>query len=1100
VIFGFNLRGTAMRLPPNSARAAVRFAGLALLAFGLLGTAAAETPVDKGPPALKHLKYRSVGPAAGGRVCRVTGVPGDPLVYYTATASGGVWKSSDGGLTWKPIFDDQPTATAGSIAVAASNPNILYVGSGETNLRGNIVAGNGIYKSGDAGKTWTHVWKQEGQIGTMAIHPTNADIAFAAVLGHAFGPNPERGIYRTTDGGKTWTQVLKKDADSGASDVCIDPTNPQVVFAGLWQARRKPWEMTSGGPGSGLYVSHDGGDTWKQLGPPAGGAGAEVEGPGKGLPAGPWGKVAVAVSPANSQRVFALIEAEKGGLYRSDDGGDNWRLVNGTPNLRQRAFYYMTLTLDPKNPDVVWAPQVQLLKSIDGGRTFNTVRGPHHGDHHDLWIDPTNPRRMINGNDGGLDVSTNGGESWYSPPLPISQFYHVAADNRVPYHVSGAMQDLGTASGPSNSLNAAGIARSDWRNVGGGEAGFTAPDPFNPEVIYAGEYGGVITRYDDKARASYDVSIYPAVAVGKGGEELKYRFQWTAPILASRHEAGVVYHGSNVLFKSSDGGKNWLAISGDLTRNDKSKQKWSGGPITGDNTGVEIYCTVFALAESPKDKTILWAGSDDGLVQLSRDSGKTWTNVTGNIKGLPEWGTISCIETSPFEAGTAYVVADAHRLDDSRPYLFKTTDFGQTWKSLVGNLPQDVCLHAVREDPRSEGLLFAGTDRGVAFSSDGGTNWQQLRLNLPTVPVHDLVVKEDDLVVGTHGRSIWILDDLTAVRGLTAKLAAEDMHFFAPRSVIQWHYYRAQPGAGVGANPPRGAVLTYYLKAKPKGALSLEVLDSQGKEVTKLSSKRETSSVPEEAAEALAEMGRRRGGKTRLTTEVGVNQVVWDMTYDGPSATVAGAVGWPPPLPLGPAILPGTYTLKLTAGGKTQTQSLTVNPDPRTKVQPAEREEQLRNALALRDDVARLAKIINQVRSLKEQITARNDLLKDNTKAEALVKLGKEMVEKLDSLEARLHNPKAKIPYDLLAQKGGAKLYSQLNNLYFLAIQSEGAPTQGLRESYSEQRRELYDLEGEFKTLTDGELARLNEMAKKLDLAGVLVPSGEGKKPMEEKP
>jgi photosystem II stability/assembly factor-like uncharacterized protein len=953
------------------------------------------------------------------------------------------------------------------------------------------VAGNGIYKSTDAGKTWKHVWKQEGQIGTMIVHPTNPNVAFAAVLGHAFGPNPERGVYRTTDGGQTWQQVLRKDADTGASDVCFDPANPQILFAGLWQARRRPWEMTSGGPGSGLYVSHDGGDTWKQLGPRAD---AEATGPGKGLPSGIWGKVGVAVSPADGQRVFALIEAEKGGLYRSDDGGENWRLINASPTLRQRAFYYTTLTLDPKNPDVLYAPQVGMLKSIDGGASFQRIRGAHHGDHHDLWIDPTNPQRMIDGSDGGVDVSANGGTSWYAPPLPIGQFYHVAADNRVPYHVSGAMQDLGTASGPSNSLNGGGIGRGDWRSVGGGEAGFTAPDPFDPEIIYGGEYGGVITRYDDRTRTANNVSVYPVVAVGKGGEELRYRFQWTAPILASRHEPGVVYHGGNVLFKSTDGGRHWAAISPDLTRNEKGKQKWSGGPITGDNTGVEIYDTIFALAESPRDKNLLWVGTDDGLVQVSRDGGKAWTNVTANVKGLPEWGTVACIEPSPFDAGTAYVVVDAHRLDDPRPYLFRTTDFGQTWMSLASGLPQDICLHAVREDPKCSGLLYAGTDRGVSYSTDGGGTWQALRLNLPTVPVHDLVVKDDDLVVGTHGRSIWILDDLTAVRGLTAQVAAEDVHFFPPRPVTLWHYHFGPTGPGAGANPPAGAVLQYYLKAKPKGPLTLEVLDGEGKHVTKLKSKPAT---PPKDASGSAETDT-DSGKAVLSQEVGVNRVVWVPTYDGPSATVAGAVGWPPPSDQGPTVLPGTYTLKLTADGKTLTQTIAVQPDPRSKVPASEREEQLKAALALRDDVARLARMVNQIRSLRQQITARNELLKDNTKAEPLRKLGKEVVEKLDSLEGRLHNPKARIPYDLLAQKGGAKLYSQLNNLYYQAIGSEGTPTQGLQEVYADYRQELHGLEGEFKNLTTGELARLNDLAKSLDLAGFLVPSSdkgpEGKK------
>src|SRR3954463_9371738 len=469
------------------------------------------------PKEFKALKYRNIGPAAGGRVSRVTGVAGNPMRYYAATASGGVWMSNDGGTSWKPIFDDQPISSIGAIAVAASDPNVIYVGSGEANIRGNVAAGNGIYKSIDAGKTWTHVWDQEGQIGTMAVHPKNPDIAFAAVLGHAFGPNPERGVYRTRDGGRTWQQVLKKDADTGASDVALDPSNPNVVFAGLWQARRRPWDLTSGGPGSGLYRSDDGGTTWKQL----------TE---KGLPTGPWGKIGVAVAPSDGRRVYALIEAEQGGLDRSGDGGETWSRASGDRGLRQRAWYYSTLTIDPRTPDVVWCPSVPMLRSIDGGKTFTPVRGFHHGDHHDLWIDPANPRRMINGNDGGVDISLNGGETWYAPPLPISQFYRIGVDTRNPYHIAGPMQDLGSIACPNNSLSASGIALGDWYNVGGGETGYTVSDPTAPDVVYAGEYAGVITRYDHRTRQARMVSGYVDNPSGHGAADMKYRFRWPAPI------------------------------------------------------------------------------------------------------------------------------------------------------------------------------------------------------------------------------------------------------------------------------------------------------------------------------------------------------------------------------------------------------------------------------------------------------------------------------------------------------------------------------------------------------------------------------------------
>ncbi len=1031
------------------------------------------------PPEFKNLKYRSIGPAAGGRVNRVAGIAGDPHTYYAATASGGIWKSNDGGLNWRPVFDDQPDSSVGSIAVVPSNPNVVYAGAGEANIRGNVVEGHGIYKSTDAGKTWQHVWKQRGQIGTIIVHPTNADVAFAAVLGHVFGPNSERGVYRTTDGGKTWQKVLYMGDDAGASDVCFDLNNPQILFAGLWQARRKPWEMISGGPASGLYISRDGGDTWKQLG------GAHVAPEQlKGLPPGIYGKIGVAVAPSDSRRVYALIEADKGGLFRSDDGGDTWRLVNATRTLRQRAFYYSTITPDPKNPDVVYCPNVPLLKSVDGGRTFQPMRGPHHGDHHDLWIDPTNPKRMINANDGGVDVTTNGGESWFAPPLPISQFYHIACDNRMPYHVHGAMQDLGTASGPSNSLAFGGIAPSDWISVGGGEAGHTASDPTNPNIVYAGEYGGYISRYDHRTRQARPISIYPITTVGKGGEELRYRFQWTSPIVVSPHDPKTVYHAGNVLFRTIDGGNSWAPASGDLTRNDKQKQKWSGGPITGDNTGVEVYCTIFALAEAPKERGVLWAGSDDGLVHVSRDNGKTWTNVTTNIPGMPEWGTVKCIEPGAAGGGTAYLVVDARRLDDPQPYLWGTDNYGQTWKRLMLKLPQDVPLHAVRQDPKQPGLLYVGTERGVIFSSDNGESWSRLGLNLPTVPVHDLVVKENDLVVGTHGRSIWVFDDLSPVRAFAKNgkaFATEELHLFAAQPATRWRYHRGNFARGAAENPPRGAVIYYYLKQKPKGELKLEIKDEQGRLVNTLTS-RADADAPDE------QMARFAAPRTRLTTEPGINRVAWDLSYAGPT-TIRGAVGWPGAPTSGPTVNPGTYQLTLSVDGHTQTGSVEIKPDPRAQAPASDLEAQLKLALAVRDQITHVSAMVGQLRSIRQQLTVRNEALRGNGRAESIVRQGKELLAKLDEVEGGLHNPKAEIPYDLLAHKGGARVYSQLAALFRFLTAADGAPTQGMREVFEEQLGEVKRLETELARLIREDLAKLNDETRRLELPGVVVPA-----------
>ena len=1064
---------------------------LLLLAFWPALALAQES--DQTPKALKNLKYRSIGPAAGGRVSQVAGVPGDPLTYYAATAMGGVWKSSDGGIHWEPIFDDQPVSSIGAIAVAPSDPNVVYVGSGEANIRGNVAAGNGIYVSTDAGKSWQHVWKQTGQIGAIAVHPTNADIAFAAVLGHVFGPNPQRGVYRTTDGGRSWQQVLAKDPDTGAIDVEINPQNPRIVYAALWQARRRPWEMTSGGPGSGLYRSTDGGDTWVRL---HDGKGSEL---GKGLPPGPWGRVGIAIAPSQPERVYAMIEAHQGGLYRSDDGGATWALVGSEPTLRMRPWYFSTLTVDPKNPDIVYVSQVYLQKSIDGGKTFRRVLGTHHVDHHHTWIDPHNPKRMIVANDGGVDVTVNGGKTWYAPALPICQFYHIACDNRTPYHVMGNMQDMGTAAGPSHSLSAEGLTLSHWYNVGGGETGYSVPDPSDPNIVYSGEYGGYLSRYDHRTKQVRPISPWPFNPSGIDPARLKYRFQWTAPVLISPHDPKTVYHAANVIFRTRNGGQDWEAISPDLTRDDKQKQQWSGGPITGDNTGVEVYCTVFALAESPvksKEPPLLWAGSDDGLVHVSRDGGKTWQNVTANIPGLPDWGTVRVIVASPHDAQTAYVVVDAHRLDDTRPYLWKTNDGGKTWVSLAAGLAQDVYLHVVREDPKQRGLLFVGTERGVAYSPDDGKTWHSLQLNLPTVAVSDLVVKNDDLVLGTNGRSIWILDNITSLRAWAKqsaepagkrrpaanpgppKLAYKQAHLFEPAPAIRWNLHTnvtAHTERYKADNPPDGAIIDYYLKAKLPDGLTLEILGPDGQRVAKFESGKE---APEPDA-TLPDGPPLERRVPRLKNEPGIQRFVWDMRHEGANP-IPGAKVDMGGLTEGPRVRPGVYTVKLTAAGQTQTAKLQVLQDPRALAHPTEKGDpaaQEALALQLRDQINRLTELTKQVRSLKAQIAARAKLLADDPDAAKLLAASKDFAKQLDELEEELHNPRAKVSYNILAQRGGAKLYSQLAWLYELVGMGDFGPTTPLRNQAAAHMQQLDQLSKRFDTLRTETLPKLNALA-----------------------
>lgn len=1039
---------------------------LALLvaAMPVVASAQPSSPAVEQPAAFAGLKYRLVGPMDGGRASRAAGVPGDPTTYYMATASGGVWKSTDGGVRWKSLFDDQPISSIGSLAIAPSDPNVIYVGSGEANIRGNVMPGNGIYRSTDAGKTWEHVWRQEGQIGTMAVHPTNPDVAYAAVLGRAFAANPERGVYRTRDGGKTWTQVLAKSDKAGASDIAIDRTNPRILFAGFWETRRYPWDLVSGGPGSGLYRSRDGGDTWSQL-------------TGSGLPPGIWGKVGVAVAPSNGHRVYAIIEADSGGLFRSDDGGDSWTRINASRMIRQRAWYYSTLTVNPANPDEVWIPQVPMIRSIDGGRTLTLVDGIPHGDNHDAWFDPLNPRRMIIANDGGAAVTVDGGESWLPGRPPIGQCYHIAADNRDPYHVACALQDYGTLQGPSNSLTTGGIGASLWHDVGGGEAGHIVSRADDPNIVFAGEYLGIITRYDHRTGQSRNVSAYPENPSGHGAEDARYRFQWTAPIAASPHDPDVIYHAAQVLFRTTDGGQTWTAISGDLTRNDKTRQRWAGGPITGDNTGVEFYSTIFAVAESPRQAGVIWTGSDDGLVHVTRDAGRTWTNVTKGMTGLPEWGTVSLIEPSPHDAATAYVVVKNYRLGDNAPYLYKTADFGATWKRLDAPLPRDTWLHAVREDPVRRGLLYLGTQSGVVFSRDDGATWQSLRLNLPTVQVADLIVKDNDLVLGTHGRGIWILDDLTPVREWPVA-PAPALHLFTPETATRWQRRGGTGDQTSGDDPPYGAAFTYFVRDSLTAPLLLEIRDQTGRLVRTLSS----VAKPKDGHSEYE-----REPEAELATTPGMHRVAWDLQTEGARRIPGGMIDTGDPA-YGPRVVPGTYRARLVSGAVSAEASVVVRADPRVTVSAADLAAQDAFTGELRDALNRLVDAVTRLREVRGQLVARDSALKANPAAADLLAESRVLREKLDSLEARFHNPDAEVTYDILAFRGGSKLYSRLTPLYNWASEGGGAPTQGMREIFAEQQKELGGYVGELRTLLETDLARINSLAARLGIQHIIVP------------
>ena len=912
-----------------------------------LAAPAADAPVAAPLDArFQDLAWRNVGPFRGGRALAVAGSPTEPNTFYFGAAAGGVWKTIDAGANWKPILDSQPVSSIGAVAVASSDPKVIYVGSGEGALRGNITWGNGVYRSGDGGKTWAHVGLEDTrQIGALIIDPKNPDHVLVAALGHAFGPNAERGVFRTLDGGKTWKKVLYRDENTGAVDITYDPTDPKIVYAALWQVRRQPWGFSSGGPGSGLFRSTDGGETWTEL-------------KGHGLPTGILGRIDVSVSAANPRRVFAMVEAKDGGLYRSDDGGETWKLISDDGRIRQRAWYFSKTYADPKSPDTVYVLNTGMLRSTDGGKTFSLVSATH-GDHHALWIDPTDPRRLINANDGGASISLDGGDTWSSQDnQPTAQFYHVATDNRFPYWLYGAQQDnsnLAVASFADEGV----IGPKSWYVAGGGESGFVVPDPRDPEIIYS-DAENQIGRFNHRTQQTQDISVYPVDNSGHPASELTHRFNWTAPLMLSPHDPDVLYAAAEAVFRSNDHGMSWTAISPDLTRNDKSKQTPSGGPLTKDITSVEYYDTVFALAESPVKKGLLWAGTDDGLVQLTTDGGGHWTNVTP--KDLPEWGTVSMIDPSPHDAQRAYVAVDRHKLDDIAPHAWKTRDGGKTWTLISAGLPSGAVVHAVREDPVRPGLLFAGTEIGVFVSFDDGSRWQSLQKNLPPSPVHDLLIKGDDLVVATHGRSFWILDNITPLRQAEAAQTS-DVALLKPQKALRLHYPDAVDSRHpVGQNPPAGAMIDYVLKAAPTAELTIDILDAQGHRMRHLSSTKTSKVIqPPEWPDQIVP-------SDLISARAGMNRLVWDLRMDDP-AQIPGAF-YSGSAPRGPLVPPGSYQVKLSVSGITRTETLEVVADPRVANAEPAIAEKIRLAVEVLHDNDALHTAVNAIRTARSDLAA----------------------------------------------------------------------------------------------------------------------------------
>jgi photosystem II stability/assembly factor-like uncharacterized protein len=1018
----------------------------------------------------KGMKYRLIGPFRGGRSLTAVGIPGDPTTYYFGGTGGGVWKSVDGAMTWSPVFDKEGTSSIGSIAVANSNPNVIYVGTGEACIRGNISHGDGVYKSLDGGKTWKNTGLRDSRaIGRVIVNPMNPDIAFVAALGHPYGPNPERGIFRTIDGGKTWEKVLYKDENSGGIDIAFDPHNPNILFASLWQARRTSWSMTSGGPGSGIYRSADGGTTWKRI-------------EEHGLPKGPYGRIGVAVA-ANSERVYALIEAHNpdGGLYRSDDGGESWQLINPSHSLWQRPWYYMHIIADPKDENDLYIMNVDAYASTDGGHLFNKVKVPH-GDNHGLWIDPENTHRMIAANDGGVTVTLDGGKNWTSQDnQPTAQFYHVITDSATPYRVYGPQQDSGTVAIASRSDDGA-IDRSDWYDVGGGEAGYIAPYPPDPNIVYAADYQGNITRYDKRIGQVKAITLQPELSDAYGAANLEHRFQWTAPVMISPHDPNTLYHAGERLFKTTDGGVHWQAISPDLTRNDKSKQKVSGGDITLDDSGTEYYDTIFALAESPITRGVLWAGTDDGLIQITRDEGQTWANITP--KELPEWSRISQIDPSPFDTGTAYVAADRHQSDDFHPYIYKTSDYGKTWTKLTNGIPDTAFVRVVREDPKKRGLLYAGTETGLYVSFNDGGTWRPLQLNLPTTPVHDLVVKGDDLVVATHGRAFWILDDLGPLRQFNEDVVKKDELLYTPSTA-----YRIQAGASgegrpskrTGQNPPPGAVIYYWLKdaPKPEAEIKIEILSSTGSVIRKYS-----STQVKRPEEPLGPDDKKP--EKELKPEAGLNRFVWDLRYEE-AHHVPGYYLWEYNRGAqGPVAVPGRYQVRLTVSGQSQTVPMEVALDPRVKVSQGDVDQQFALLVHTQEELNHVYDAVNQIQDVRSQLAGLKRRLPETSDTKAISSAAGEVDKKLVALRDRFVNLTISANEDSLAYP--PQLDAKLAYLAMDVGSADSAPTEAEQREFEKLKGQTAELLAKWTELQRDDLAALQKLTAAGGFSTLVVP------------
>jgi photosystem II stability/assembly factor-like uncharacterized protein len=1021
-----------------------------VLALGLAG--AFVPPQANGPmpsSLFGGLSWRQIGPFRGGRLAAVTGVASSPETYYVGAALGGVWKTTDGGNRWTPMFDHAGRlASIGAIAVSPSNPDVIYVGTGESAPREDASFGDGIWKSSDGGSTWAHLGLEDTQhVARIVIDPHNPDLVLVAAQGHIYGPSEQRGVFRSTDGGRTWAKVLYKDAVSGAIELAPDPDNPATVFAALWQVQRQPWRLESGGPGSGLYKSTDEGATWTPV-------------TGHGLPETLVGKIGVSVAGGTGgRRVYALVEAAHGGVYRSDDGGATWTQTTDSHALYTRAWYFTKVFVHPTNPDVVYVVGNALWRSADGGRKFERLTIPG-ADNHDLWINPQNPSRMIEGNDQGVILTVNGGKTWDKRDnLPIGQFYHVSTDDDFPYHLFGGQQDMGALGIATRGWG--GIDDKDWFDVGSDDAecGWVWPVPFDNRLILAGGYDGALTLFDTSSHQIRDIAPWSNANSGHPASDQKYRFTWTSPVVFSPTDPHLLYMGSQYLMESRDLGHSWKVVSPDLTRNDPAKQTSSGGPLTQDNASVEYYDVIFSIAPSPVASGLIWVGTDDGLVQLSADAGAHWTNVTP--PGLKTWAKVSLIEPSHFDADTAYIAVDAHKLDDTTPYIYRTRDRGRTWTLITEGLRSPSFVYAVREDPKRKGLLLAGTETGIFGSFDDGDHWQSLQLNLPPTSVRDVAFHGDDIAVATHGRSFWILDDITPLREATPEVAAAEVHLFTPAPAVRVHERETYviPTDGVGENPP-GATVSYVVGPDAAAAIRLDILDAVGR--TAFSATNAGDSLP------------------RLPVTPGMHRVAWDLRYPLP-ALISGTA-YDERDPRGVLAVPGRYTVKLTVGDRVASAPLTVVQDPRSTATIADMTAEFDLATQLMGMLGELHAVVRQVQGVRAQI----DALRARTSRTSDIARNLDQIDQAaDAVLNQLYEPDARSSNDLLNYP--MRLNVRIAYLEDEVDYGDGAPTEQFREMASEYRHAFDAEKARWTAIVTTEIPALNRHLAGLRLPQVVV-------------